>query len=432
VPNHDNLRQFIDTLEIIDTHEHLPNESEWASYDRDVLAEWLAHYFCCDLVSAGLPRATLDNTVMDCAIPLSERWEIIAPYWKAASNTGYARVLEIAARDLYGIDRIDAETLPQLDTLFRERRAGAARGESYYRKVLKEKSKIVVSLNDRLEPPLLSDDRDFFAPVYRIEGLIDICTPEALVELAEAVGFPVHTLDDFADSVAASVEKAIESGAVALKVPHAYSRPIHFAKRTRTEAEEAFNAIFDQPFGKDVGPRPDRPLHALTDYMMHHVLRLADRRGLVVQVHTGLQEGNGNIIANSNPELLVNLLLEYSNVTFDIFHMSYPYQQTLSAIAKNFRNVTVDMCWAQICSPEAAVRALVEYLDTFPANKISAFGGDYLFPDGVYGHQAIARENVAKALAIKVDEGTLDLDRAKEIATWVFYENPKRIFRLET
>jgi len=427
----DQLCEYIDELEIIDTHEHLPNEAEWASFERDVLAEWLAHYFCCDLVSAGMPRKVVDKDIPDPSISLDERWQLVAPWWHAASNTGYARALEIAARDLYGVDAINGETLGEIDAQFRKRRAAAGKGESYYGTVLKEKSKILTSLNDRLDPPLLSDDRTFFSPVYRIEGLIDIHTPEALLELAEAVGFPIHTLDDFADAVSASIESAVKSGAVALKCPLAYSRPIRFARRTRAEAEEAFNSIFEKPFGADVGPRPDRPLHSLTDYMMHHTLRQADRRGLVMQVHTGLQEGNGNIISNSNPELLVNLLLEYSNVTFDIFHISYPYQQTLSAIAKNFRNVMVDMCWAHICSPEASVRALVEYLDAFPANKISAFGGDYLFPDGVYGHQVIARRNVARALAVKVENGDFDTDRAKEIAHRLFYDNPKRIFRLE-
>lgn len=32
------------------------------------------------------------------------------------------------------------------------------------------------------------------------------------------------------------------------------------------------------------------------------------------------------------------------------------------------------------------VNALLEWFDTVPLNKISAFGGDYLSVDGVYGH----------------------------------------------
>jgi predicted TIM-barrel fold metal-dependent hydrolase len=163
---------------------------------------------------------------------------------------------------------------------------------------------------------------------------------------------------------------------------------------------------------------------------MHHLLALADRRGLVVQFHTGLQEGNGNVISDSNPVLLTNLLLEYENVRFDLFHMGYPYCMELSNLAKNFRNVFIDMCWGHIISPEAARRALVEWLDAVPANKISAFGGDYCFVDGVYGHQMLARRNVAAALAQKVADGSFDMDRAKQIARMVFVDNPMRIFNL--
>ena len=164
--------------------------------------------------------------------------------------------------------------------------------------------------------------------------------------------------------------------------------------------------------------------------MMHALLRLADQRGLTVQVHTGIQEGNGNVIADSNPVNLTNCFLEYENITFDIFHMGYPYTQELSNLAKNFRNVNIDMCWGHIISPEAARRALSEWLDAVPANKIIAFGGDYCFVDGVYGHQKLARENVATVLADKVADGSFDLDRAKQIAHWLFVDNPARILKL--
>ncbi len=122
--------------------------------------------------------------------------------------------------------------------------------------------------------------------------------------------------------------------------------------------------------------------------------------------------------------------MKYKNVTFDIFHISYPYQNTLAALSKNFPNVMIDMCWAHIISPTAAVNALVEFLDSVPSNKICGFGGDYTPIDGVYGHQKIARQNIAKSLAMKVDDGTFDLDFAKEICRRLLVDNPKRIFKL--
>jgi len=89
------------------------------------------------------------------------------------------------------------------------------------------------------------------------------------------------------------------------------------------------------------------------------------------------------------------------------------------------------MCWAHIVAPSASVNSLIEWIDTVPLNKISAFGGDYLFIDGVYGHQYLARVNVAKALSVKVLEGLFDIDKAKEIARMLFHDNPLKIFKLE-
>ncbi|MFH1567296.1 MAG: hypothetical protein ABIL09_04790, partial [Gemmatimonadota bacterium] len=81
-------------------------------------------------------------------------------------------------------------------------------------------------------------------------------------------------------------------------------------------------------------------------------------------------------------------------------------------------------------SPEGARRALMEWLDAVPANKIIAFGGDYCFVDGVYGHQRLARDNVAAALAAKVEDGSFDLERARQIADWILVDNPQRILKL--
>jgi predicted TIM-barrel fold metal-dependent hydrolase len=164
--------------------------------------------------------------------------------------------------------------------------------------------------------------------------------------------------------------------------------------------------------------------------MMHHILKIADSKGLVIQFHTGLLEGNGNYINNSDPSLLNNLFFKYPNTTFDIFHIGYPYQTKLAALGKMFPNVFIDMCWAHIISPFASRQALSDYLDTVPYTKISAFGGDYLFVDGVYGHLQLAKENVSRVLSEKVSEGVFDIDRALLIARNLFYDNPLRIFRI--
>jgi predicted TIM-barrel fold metal-dependent hydrolase len=154
----------------------------------------------------------------------------------------------------------------------------------------------------------------------------------------------------------------------------------------------------------------------------------AERRRLPIQIHTGLQEGNENVVSHSNPELLINLFMEYKDARFDIFHGAWPYWEELGAIAKNFPNVYIDMCWMHIISPARSRSALSDWLDEVPANKIMGFGGDYIFVEGAYGHSVIARENVAKVLASKVDEGTYSMEQAKKYASWILRENPMRLF----
>ncbi len=416
----DRLREFIDGLVIYDTHEHLPGQEERRPARSDVLSEWLTHYFSCDLVSAGLTPARLDQ-VRDASRPLLERWRVVEPFWRAAESTGYGRSLALSAQGIYGIDRICADTIEELNRRFL---AARARG-GHYRFVLKEKSRIRLSLLDSD----LGADREFFASVVRMDGFLCPTHRRELAAAQERLGVPVHSIRDWKRAMEVELDRALHKGAAAVKCGLAYQRSLRFDKAPEAEAETGFNELFADAHAPDwrAGIKTAK---AFQDHMMHHLLALAEQRSLTVQFHTGLQEGNGNVIADANPVHLTNLFLEYGGVTFDLFHMGYPYMAEVSALAKNFPNVCIDMCWGHIISPEAARRSLAEWLDSVPANKISAFGGDYCFVDGVYGHQELARRNVAAVLAGKVAEGSMDIDRAMEVARWLFVDNPQRIFRL--
>ena len=415
------LQAYIDELRIVDTHEHLPGSDAARPQANDVLTEWLAHYFSCDLISAGLPDEGLTK-VRDSSQDLQERWTLAEPYWHAARSTGYGRSLDIAARDIYDLDGVNADTIVELDRRFREARE---RG-GHYQRVLKDKGRVAVSVVDSN----LGADPEFFVSVQRLDEFICPVHRDSVVAQENALGRRIHSVRAWKEAMEQRLDLVLERGAVGLKSGLAYMRPLRYDKVSEADAEDAFNELYANAHSPSWRPQI-KIGRALQDHMMHHLMALADERGLTVQVHTGIQEGNGNIVTDTNPALLTNLFLEYRNVKFDIFHMGYPYMQELSNLAKNFRNVFIDMCWGHIISPEAARRALVEWLDAVPANKISAFGGDYCFVDGVYGHQRLARQNVAAALAMKIRTGTFGLDRAKEIAHWLFIDNPARLFGVE-
>jgi hypothetical protein len=83
-----------------------------------------------------------------------------------------------------------------------------------------------------------------------------------------------------------------------------------------------------------------------------------------------------------------------------------------------------------IISPWVARQALHEWIETVPANKILAFGGDYIFVEGAYAHARLARHNVAAVLAEKVEARYLTEDEAVSLAHKLLRENAVRLFCL--
>ncbi len=430
------LLEYINKLEIIDTHEHLPSYEKDRDMEADVIKEYLAHYYNRDLVSAGMPESNYDR-LMESKIPVEEKWKMVEPYWENARYTGYGRCLDISARDLYGIDRISGDTITELNKRFRK-----SLKPGHFEKVLKQKSKIKSSLLNVsvLEKKYNTEevwrsiycDRNFFSPVYIINDLVYPRFWSHIEKVGTESGIRIASFDNYLEAVNILIDKAYKLGAVALKNILAYERTLYYERITRSEAEEEFNQIFrTKHIPDDWGEKPLFAGKKFQDYMFHHILDLANRENLVFQIHTGIQEGSGNILENSRPELLTDLFLQYPDVDFDLFHIGYPYQNTIIVLAKYFPNVYIDMCWSHIVSPNASINLILEFIDTVPLNKLSAFGGDYLFVDGVYGHQYLARINVAKALSYKVTDGTFEIEKAKEIAKMFFYDNPMKIFRLE-
>lgn len=77
------------------------------------------------------------------------------------------------------------------------------------------------------------------------------------------------------------------------------------------------------------------------------------------------------------------------------------------------------------------MRYLSELLDTVPSNKIFGFGGDNVAIEPVYGHLKIAKENIAKTLASKVENQLMSQEYAVKLAGMLLASNAKSFFALE-
>ena len=401
-------------IPILDTHEHLPLRPDLRVKPCDVLTEYLSHYFDKDLISAGMPPETL-RAALDVNRSVEERFALLAPWWDLCRTTGYGQSLDEAARGLYGEKRVDSSSIGRIAEAFQKN----VDNPDYFRYVLKDRCHIERSINDgfaHMKGSGWSDDT-LFAQVLRLDGYLEGWN--FLWNLLGEYGTDMTTLEGFLQAVRADLLASPSYGYKGYKLGVAYNRPLDFVKVDRATAEAAFNEFLPVFLQNNLAPVP----RALQDHILHFCLSVLQEMGAFVQIHTGFQEGNGNYVSHTDPLKLTNLFMDYPGVRFDLFHIGYPYVQHTGVLGKLFPNVTVDFAWVNIISPLAAERALNEYLDVMPRNKIFAFGGDYLFVDGIYGHQMQARRVVARALARKVEDDVMDLEEAVHTAHLLLHDN---------
>jgi len=409
------IEEYVNNLWIIDTHEHLIMEKErLQKADRiDFTYLFKNYYFMGDIISAGF-RPELLNGLYSYTFPIRERWELFKPILEVTRNTAYQRASLFAARDIYGIDDINDSTYLLLSQKMQEENK-----PGLYRKILKDKGKIELSI---LDVGHQNFDRDFYRHVERFDNFIYVFSMHQIKSLGDKYEVNVQSLDDYVMVLRKAFKEGLDYKMIGIKSGLAYDRTIKYNNTTKKKADAVFQKLADgQQATKE-------EIKALQDYMMHRVLDLANEFQMPVQFHTGLV---GNYITNSKPTLLTNLFMEYPKVSFIVFHSSYPYGGELSVLAKMYSNVFIDMCWTPVISPAYSIRYLDQILETVPANKIMAFGGDYSDVELAYAHSVFARRIVIKVLTEKVRSGYFTEKEALNIARKILRENALEIFKLK-
>ncbi len=415
------IRNHIDQLKIVDTHEHLLDPSRLKESDLDFMLLF-RHYAADDYFSVGLPDKTYEE-LFSGSLTAVEKWRALQPYWTLSFNTGYNRAGLLAADKLFGIKKIDDTTVEELSQKIKQ-----AYQTNWFDHVLKEKCNIEFLIEDYIYRDWENrtvGDPNMVRYVRKFDDFILIDSKDDFDPLQKWNDKRIQTLDDLVAALQSAFNDALNQGFIGVKSTLAYIRTLHYAHVDKAEALSVFNRIMTAS-----GPEslPFEEVKPLQDYMMHRVLDLANDHKLPVQLHTGLNNG---IIEIAKPTLLTNLFQEYPEVRFILFHGSYPYGGELSVLAKKFSNVYIDLCWLYIVSPSYSERYLNEWLETVPAGKIMAFGGDYMFVENVYSHLLMARETLTRVLADKVATGYFSEEEAMKIAGMLLHDNAVRIFSLE-
>jgi predicted TIM-barrel fold metal-dependent hydrolase len=409
---------FINDMKVVDTHEHLLSLTRLKQRTTLDFMLLLQHYSADDIKSAGMPSKLFAKLLKD-SLTVRQKWDILEPFWESSKNTAYNRAALLAADKLFGISDINESTVEALSE-----KINKAYQTDWVSHVVNDKCKIEYLIQD-------SDDRSFgtkgFRYAVRFDNFIFVNSKQQISSIAKRQNTSIVTLDDFIKALGNAFTDAKEKGIVAIKSGLAYSRILNYENSSRGSAAKVFEDLMNSPDGTSFSFAEVKPLQ---DFMMHRVLDLARENKLPVMIHTGLQTGNGNIIENTKPTHLVNLIMEYPTVKFVLFHGSYPYGPELTTIAKNFPNVFIDMCWLYVISPSYSERFLHEWIETVPASKILGFGGDYLNIENTFSHLLFGKQVVARVLIDKVKDGYLSESEAKNIARMILHDNAVKLYNL--
>ena len=428
------INEVVNSLGLVDTHEHLEVEADRLSRPQDPMFIFLSHYLSTDFYTAGLSSEDL-ALLRDYRRPWEERWGLFGEYWDYAKTTGYGQVIRIAIKDLYGINDITRETYPKLVEAMSSRAK-----PGFYNWVLDKANitRVVLDHGDNSMHTIEKFDKARFSGVIRFEPLIHVKGFRDLVNVSRRLKSPIHSLADYENALRRFIREALPNyiGVKTSVLAYEYSLKIEYV--TFSEAEYALKAII----GGREAPRQHQPsldeVKPLHDYLFRVMLSEVEAMGKPIQIHTGIQEDNAhdpypppvNPIQNANPVHLVNLFKEYPSVRFILFHASYPYSREAGVLAKQWPNVYLDLCWMHEINPRAYADVLSEWLEMVPNNKIMAFGGDYIFIEGTYGASRIVRQTVGKVIQEKVDEGHWDKEDAEKVAKRILRENAMRILNI--
>jgi uncharacterized protein len=422
--SYDKIKDYLDTIEIVDAHEHLqmPGDSAAFNFFNTI------SYFPADLASAGASTAYDQKNGSFNADTL---WNRLGKYYNYSRATSYHEQFMNTLRILYDYDKpylVKEDIKPLYDRMVINNYMNYPQ---WFDKVYhKEKFKtMIIDQYWNVFNPVV--DTSYFSLVCNINNCVKLVSEAAgnkkitsdknLLHLMQSNEIITPTLDDYTNLVDSVLSIFKNNGAVCLKNTLAYTRSLDFEEIPYSEAI----AIFNKKSSLDWKEKK-----MLEDFVFHHIIQKSTEIDLPIQIHTGYLAGNNCRLDNGQPMKLLNILIKYPNAKFILFHGGFPWTNDYVALGKNFTNVYLDMVWLPQISKTEAIRIFHEILDCVPYNKIM-WGGDVTRIDDTAGSLELGKEVVATVLAERIEKGWMTEDLAKEIAKSVFRDNAMALFRIK-
>jgi predicted TIM-barrel fold metal-dependent hydrolase len=429
----------ISSIVLVDTHEHLYPEDQWAGGngkliemlqqagervwgdDRpDILQDLFLNYAPSDLEVAGASRDAIASLFDPTAGDIESRFSGISAAWDATKHTGYGAAVRLIAREIYGLDELTPERLERAQGRLEQLRQPGER-----LRLLKEVARLDhVQIDDfRLICEPDTSGPEFF--LYDLSWANFANGDLKTDEITQETGIEVSDLEDLREAMSSLFERFAPC-AIAVKSQHAYQRTLRWQERSDNEAAKALAVVL-------AGSEADEGTRlALGDWCLARGVELATQHSLPFKIHTGHLAGTrGMQIEQIRAANLCPLLARYPDARFVLMHTAYPYSDEVISIAKHYPNVWVDLCWAWSINPYSSTDFVRRFLHAVPANKLFAFGGDTMWPTAAVAYSIQARHGLQHALEAEVATGDLTETEAIALARRLMRENQYDCFDIE-
>ena len=399
---------FLRSLTIIDAHEHFKPEKDQLAQAVDF--SYLLLYTICDLASAGMPSFS----PWDRTLSAEEKWRRVKPFWPAVRHGSYAQGTRLNIEFLTGDLDLTEDNYQQLGHVLRKQNQ-----PGIYHRFCSDQlriERIIVSNGTRATEPFPYSAQDL-----KLMRLIIGCfSPRSTAELEyyeKATGRPWRTARQMREGIRRLVADAAQDRAVVGFKSMAQPMGAYDIKGT----DAALRRMRRQGrLGRD-------EQSILNRFFYDEAMAAIRPTGLPVAVHCGVW-GDYRMVDVGN---FIDLVIRNPDIRFDLFHMGMPATRETGLVAKNFSNVTVNLCWSPLLSTSMFEHALQEWMDYVPLNKIIGFGGDIIYcPQLAYGYLEMCRRSLARVMAQRIEGGLMDFDEACRVLRMLMYENPKAIYRL--
>ncbi len=416
------LAHHIEATPLVDTHEHLRKEPDWLENGPDILQDLFGNYVPADLNTAGASPDAMTR-LMDASDPdIAGRFKGIQGAWEATQFTGYGEAVRLIAEHIYGIDELTGETLESAGEKIKALRKP---GERY--RLLHDVANLDHVQTDDFSWPCLPDHSglDFFLYDLSWAGF---CNGQIDTEQIHAeTGVEVKDLRTLKQGMEGIFAKHGPC-AIAVKAQHAYNRTLNWIERNDVEASAALSQVLNQP----VEEISVETYLCLGDWCWARGVELSIEHNLPFKIHTGYYAGNDRMPVSRIPAgNMCELFARYLDAKFVLMHIAYPYNDELVALAKHYRNIWVDLCWAWSIDPYSSRDFLRRFIHAVPSNKIFAFGGDTGWPTSSMAYAIQARNEIRRALEGEIAEGYMTEKQAMQIATHLMRDNQFACFDVE-